>query len=302
MKPLEERVLGLYESLTAMERRLADVVLEHQRDIASYSATELARQANVSKATAARLFKRLGYKDYGEAKRHARAMRHWGSPLTVFEELDPRGSEPNLGIHLQNDITNLTLTFQRLQHDVVEAAIDVLAKAERIWVVGLRANHALAGCMDFWLKVLKSNVHFVPTSGLTFAEDLVDMRAGDAVVAVGFRRRSRLFRALLKKARHIGLRIILITDLSASATADLAHVVIRCHTRPSYLFDSYTAVMSVLNFLVAGLAIRLGVQTRARLQKIEMLHDELDAFTTPIGRHRRPNRKRSRATKARQAS
>lgn len=299
MKPLEERVLSLYESLTAMERRLADVVLEHQRDIAGYSATELARQANVSKATAARLFKRLGYKDYGEAKRHARAMRHWGSPLTVFEELDPRKSEPNLGLHLQNDITNLTLTFQRLHHDVVEAAIDVLARAERIWVVGLRANHPLAGSMDFWLKILKSNVHFVPTSGLTFAEDMVDMRADDAVVAVGFRRRSRLFRALLKKARQMGLKIVLVTDLSASATADLAHVVIRCHTRPSYLFDSYTAVISVLNFLVAGLAIRLGAQTRARLRKIELLHDELDAFTTPVGRRRRSARGKEKSTKAR---
>jgi DNA-binding MurR/RpiR family transcriptional regulator len=80
MKPLDARVLDVYESLTPLEQRLASVVLEHQRELASCSATELARQADVSQATAARLFKRLGYSSYKEARQYSRAMTRWGSP------------------------------------------------------------------------------------------------------------------------------------------------------------------------------------------------------------------------------
>jgi len=42
-----KRTEAIINSMTPQERRLANVVLEHQRDFASYSATELARRADV---------------------------------------------------------------------------------------------------------------------------------------------------------------------------------------------------------------------------------------------------------------
>ncbi|MBP0685899.1 MurR/RpiR family transcriptional regulator, partial [Mycobacterium tuberculosis] len=59
-RSLEARIYGLYASLAPAEKRLADVLLQHQRDLPSYTAGELAAQANVSKATAARLIRALG--------------------------------------------------------------------------------------------------------------------------------------------------------------------------------------------------------------------------------------------------
>ncbi|MCH7794161.1 MAG: hypothetical protein IH900_03325 [Proteobacteria bacterium] len=47
-KTLDTRILDIFEELSPSEQRLADVVLEHQRDLASYSATELADLASVS--------------------------------------------------------------------------------------------------------------------------------------------------------------------------------------------------------------------------------------------------------------
>lgn len=283
MKPLDGRILNIYESLTPLEQRLADLLLEHQRDLASYSATELARDAGVSKATAARLFKRLGYASYEEAKRQARSQRYWGSPLGLLDDLSALGaSQPNVLAHLQNDVANLTRTFQALPPEALDKAVGVLSAAERIWLIGFRGSHPLAEVAAFWLTHMRPNVSFVPSSWMTFAEDMIDVSDRDAVLAIGFRRRSRIFRALLDHAKNSGARIVLVTDLSASTTAKVAHIVLRCHSRPSYLFDSYTAAISVLNYLVSAVALRTESEVRGRLYRIESLHDQLDAFTVPV--------------------
>jgi len=284
MKSLDARILDIYDALTPLERRLADVVLEHQRELASYSATELAVQADVSKATAARLFKRLGYSSYKDARHQSRTLRRWGSPLSLLEGLEEfDASQPSIVAHLQNDIANLTRTFGALRPETTGQVIDMLVRADRIWVIGFRASHELAELAAFWLKHLKYNVSLLPSGWMTFAEDMIDMRPGDAVLAIGFRRRPRMFRALLQNARDVGANVILVTDLSASGAARLAHVVLRCHSRPSGVFDSYAAATSLLNYLLAALALREGTTVRPRLQHIENLHDKLDAFTVPTG-------------------
>lgn len=282
MQALDGRILNVYESLTPLERRLADLLLEHQRDLASYSATELARNAGVSKATAARLFKRLGYASYDEAKRQARGQRHWGSPLGLLEDHSAlEAAQPTAAAHLQNDIANLSRTFQSLRLVDLENATNILASTDRIWLLGFRGSHPLAEIAAFWLKHIRPDISFVPSSWVTFAEDTIDLSEKDAVLAIGFRRRSRIFRALLEHAAASGARIILVTDLSASSIAKIADVVLRCHSRPSYLFDSYAAAISLLNYLISHAALRADAKTRTRLQRIEDLHEQLDAFTVP---------------------
>ena len=277
---LDARILDVYETLSPSEQRLADIVLEHQRDLASYSATELSRRAGVSKATAARLFQRLGYENYNEARRQARSLKHWGSPLIALSEVaDLSKVDTNLLMHLNNDLTNVTRTFEVLRNDVVTASVDALAAAPRVWVLGLRSSYVMAHYARFLLIMLKQDVRLVPVGGLSFAEEVVDMAAGDVLLAIGFRRRPRVLKALMENARDRGVKVIFVTDLTASLTPRSAEFVLRCHSRPSYFTDSYTAAMSVLNFLASSLALKLGTPARLRLDAIDTLHDELDAFT-----------------------
>jgi DNA-binding MurR/RpiR family transcriptional regulator len=140
---------------------------------------------------------------------------------------------------------------------------------------------------------MRPDISFVPTSWMTFAEDMIDISNKDAVLAIGFRRRSRIFRALLEHSARGGAQIVLITDLSASNTAKIAHAVLRCHSRPSYLFDSYAAAISVLNYLVSAVALKAESKVRPRLRRIEDLHEQLDAFTIPQPRSRRRSGKAS---------
>ncbi len=292
MKPLDARILDIYETLTPLEKRLANIVLEHQRDLASYSATELARQADVSKATAARLFKRLGYGSYDEARRQSRALRAWGSPLSRFDTLERHEEDgSDLVAHLRTEIANLSRSFEGIRPESFAAAVDMLLRAERIWLIGFRGSHPVAELAAFWLKYLKKNVQFLPSGWMTFAEDVIDIGPGDTVFAVGLRRRPAAFRALVQNARESGAGILLLTDLSASATARLADVVLRCHSRSTSIFDSLSTAVSMVNFLLGSLALRQGEAVRDRLRRIEDLADRLDAIGPPAVRRSVPSGK-----------
>ena len=58
------RIQERYQKLTAGEQKLARLIMDGQDDALTQSATELAEQAGVSKATAARFFQHLGYADF----------------------------------------------------------------------------------------------------------------------------------------------------------------------------------------------------------------------------------------------
>jgi DNA-binding MurR/RpiR family transcriptional regulator len=205
---IETRIHGLYADLPARERKLADVLLEMQPELAAYSATELAARAGVSKATAARLFRRLGYADFNEMRQLARAEQQAGSPLAALGESDP--SRRSLAAHLAQDVQNLTRTLEGLDPEAVATAVQILVDARRLFVVGFRNNHALALYARGLLAQLKPDVHLLPQGGYTLAEDLASLGASDAVLGLGFRRRLPLMRDVLRAAAAAKVRSVML--------------------------------------------------------------------------------------------
>lgn len=282
--PVDNRILDIYDRLSASERQLADVVLACQGDLASYSASELAEKAGVSKATTSRLFRRLGYGRFTDARREARGTEPWGSPLSIDTEgKSPADARDRLSLHLARDVQNLNRTFQSLRPEALEEATKLLINARRVWVVGFRNSHALAHYARSVLITVKPDIRLVPGSALDIAEELSSLSDQDAVVAIGLRRRPHLFRRLLALIHERGAPIVMVTDPTASTATRYATVVLRCHNWGSSLYDSYAAAISVLNFLCSRIAAELGAPALGRLGIIEDLHLKLDDLITTPG-------------------
>lgn len=279
---VDSRILNVYERLPAGERRVADVVLACQGDLASYSASELAETAGVSKATVSRLFQRLGYERFTEARRQAREYAlAWGSPLSVDtgDQQHDRGraASPDLvSRHLTRDLQNLARTFEALPSETLEEAALLLERAEDVTVLGFRNSHALAEYACGVLTTVRPNVRLAPRSSLDVAADAAGLSDRDAVLAVGLRRRPLLFRRLVESLHRRRVPIILVTDPTASAAAQYATVVLRCHNWGSGMFDSCAAAISMLNLLCSRTAARLGSAARRRLAAVEDMHQDLE--------------------------
>ncbi|WP_180966750.1 MurR/RpiR family transcriptional regulator [Cohaesibacter celericrescens] len=282
-KTIDIRISEIYDQLTNSERRLSNVVMESQSNLASFTAGELADRANVSKATAARFFKRLGYANYNEVRRINRQTEDWGSPLYELTGIGTkRLSQGDFGLHIAQDLQNLTRTAEMLDAENLAEAIDKLVNAKRIWSLGFRNSTALAFYARALLTNLKPDVRLIPSAGMSFGEELAGMNEDDAFLIFGFRRRPAQLRDVMEAIHAAGPTSILITDMTASRTSQLATITLRCHCRGHTMFDSYATPMSLINYICSGVSQSLGDQAVQRLREIEQLHGKLDQLDASV--------------------
>ena len=278
-RSLEDRIRDNYERLPPNERRLADMILNFPGELASYAASELADLANVSKATASRFFKRIGYESFDAARRDARAAQRWGSPFyRQTRQAETRGVSDTVRSHVETEAANIGLTFEQLSHDDLAAAIEALGQARRIYCLGFRTSAMVSSYAAWLLGHIRDDVLILPQGGNTLAEQIAGIGPDDVVFAVGLRRRLPIFGSLLRVTSERGARILLITDPTSHRSAALATWTFRAEARSPTLFDSDIAANSLVHLICGLLASRMGAKGRARMKDIEALHAQIGDF------------------------
>lgn len=275
---MESRIRQAYAGLSEAERKLADVVLSRQRELLGYSATELASLAGTSKSSAARFFRSLGYGGYEDFRQALRQAQLQQSPLGRMAGVRRKDSvAQQFQSHLQLDAERLQEWSHAVPEAQLEAAMALLRKAGRLWVVGYRHSYVTAFYVQSLLAQVRSDVCMLNDPAGREADLLACASHKDVVLAVDFRRRSAHLPQVLVAARSAGAQVLVLTDAPVSALAMQADVVLRCGaSSPQGLFDSYVCAVSVVNFLATTLAQQLRATTHHRLERIERLHVALN--------------------------
>lgn len=272
------RIQERFARLTTSEQKLARMILERQDDLLTHSATELAAMADVSKATAARFFRSLGYADFNEVRLQAREERNRTEPYrysVVGSEKVALGRA--IGTHLELEITNLTRTFEELRSDRLTRAAELLGEAPRVWLLGLGAEEGLARYARLLLARLRHNVMMLGMNGNAWAEDLAMTGPRDALVLVTLEPRPRILKPILSYASTTRMNVITVTDRNYMLQAQrYSAVVLPCHVSSFGLGPSHTSVASALRLLSIAFAAYAGDTALQRLEIISGIHEELD--------------------------
>lgn len=277
---IETRIQDRYADLADSERPLADMLLSFPGQVASYSATELAKMAGVSKAAASRLVKKLGFETYEDLRRHARNSQRWGSPqYTNSAALEGRPFDDSIQAHIACETENIRATLLSLKPSI-EEAVAALVHAPRVVCLGFRRSRIVADYLRWSLTQIRRDVHVLPIAGQTISETLSELDADDVVVAVGLRRRVPLFASVLEQLGKKGIRTLLIADSTAGTLAKHATWFVSCEARTSSPFDSDIAGISVAHFISSRLAGWLGDAARKRMQAVERILSDLGELET----------------------
>ena len=274
----ESLIRSRYAGLPDSERRIADLILEFPGEVSAYSATELAELSGGSKAAVTRLVQRLGFGNFEEARRAARDAKSWGSPLYLLRRDAPVSNfDTRIEEEISQDVNNISRTFEALQADTFDSIVDAVCDARRVFLIGYRNSHYLAGYMRWQIIQVRGDVYLLPAAGETIAEELSDLTNEDMVIVIGFRRRvSHVVRAMAV-AHKSGANVLYVTDWSAGSSPH-ATWTLPCAVKSNDLFDRYAAAMSLLHFLCVAVVDRLAAKGRARLQRVENLHEDLEEF------------------------
>ncbi len=274
---LEQRIARRYDDLTPKQRVLARLILDN-RYMASYAAaTELGERVKASAATVIRFCQALGYEGLPDLQADIRA--ELPNYMTAAERLDQRYAAT---LHdgdtaqdlFRTDIRNLERTAKAVASAPFGECVDVLAQARTILVIGGGVVAAAAYFLAYSLHVIGLRAQAVLNDDVALAVSMAHVAPGDVVVAIGIWRYIGANVASLASARRAGARTITITDSVVSPLARHADFAFETATESLAHSRSLTAMMALINALVAEVGLRDRERTRLALQRVDAQYKE----------------------------
>ena len=267
------------ETLAPSERKLAALLLDRADDLLTYSASELAAMAGVSKATAARLFRSLGYADFNEVRLQARQERNLAPPFAraLSVAAPARGGETTIAAHLAAESDSLARTFESLRGDVMRSAAERLARAPRLWLLGIGLDEGLARFAWPQLARVRPDVFCLGASSGSWAEELAGVTPKDALLLVLTQPRGRAVEQALAHAKATRVPTVAVVDVrNAGWARRVADVVLPCWCVKAEHAFSAMAAASMLHLLTQHVALKLGPRAAQRQGLIADLRREIE--------------------------
>lgn len=254
------------------QRAIARYILANY-DKASYmTAVQLGKASGVSESTVVRFAAEMGCEGYPEFQKQLAdyVSRRLSMTKRLELDVDEMDFEEQIDFVMGNDMENLRKTWENLDRDAVNEAVESLLSARHIYVVGVRSCSAIAHLLAFYLRFVFENVTLVSNSGSTeLIERLVRVGADDVVIGISFPRYSMGTLKALEFANDRNAKIIAITDNKHSPLKLYSSCNLFAPSNMSSVVDSFTAPVSLLNVLMVSLCMRKRMEVLLYLDGLE---------------------------------
>jgi len=244
---------------------VASFALDNPDEIAFGTAASIAGKAAVQPSTLVRLSQALGYQGFSDLQQVFRSrlrerVLNYDERLQQLRAHAAGGSRVGLILDgfLDSAERSLAEARQTLEPERIERAVEILAEAETIYLVGLRRSFAVAGYMAYAMgKLGIRNVLVDGIAGLG-PEQLGFVTARDAVVAISFTPYASETVALTQAARAKSAKIVSITDSAFSPIAPIADLWFEMVEANFEGFRSLAATMALAMSLSVAIAQKRG--------------------------------------------
>ena len=276
---IDERLSQHQASLTKSERQVAAWLEGHGEVVAFHTVAAIAEASGVSEATIVRFARKLGYDSFTamqrDAQRDLQAAHSLGDRLD--RALRAGADEGPLERAYRNDLDNLGRTYERIDAAGFAAAVERLAHARSVSVVGLRASAGTAIYLSFALHLIRPQVALVRHELDDVHEQLLDAGPGDVLLAVSVGKPARKTLEVVREAKERrGMAVVALVSSRVSAVASLADVALVVSVAGT--FNSYAAAASLCGALVDGVAGTLRDSATQRLARLDAINADDDVY------------------------
>ncbi|WP_374333975.1 MurR/RpiR family transcriptional regulator, partial [Aestuariivirga sp.] len=258
---IAERAPGLPRRLT----QIAAFALENPDEIAFGTVSAIAEQAGVQPSTLVRLSQALGYQGFSDMQEVFRSrlrdrILNYGERLEQLRQHAHEASKPNLIFQgfCEASARSIAALGEKLDPADLDRAVDQLARAQTIYLIGLRRSFPIASYMAYALGKLGVRAILVDAVGGLAAEQATFAGPGDAVLAISFTPYASETVALARAAADRGVPLVAITDSPFSPLAQLAGQWIEVSEANFEGFRSMAATLTLAMTLTVAIAERRG--------------------------------------------
>jgi DNA-binding MurR/RpiR family transcriptional regulator len=244
-----------FEEFSRSQKDVARYIVDHLEEAAFQTAEELARRADTSSSTVVRFSQALGFEGFPELQEAARDeyKRRSHAPGAAPGEQSESAlltlGNSEFETALATDLVNLDESARRASLDDMSAVAGLVARSDRIVMVGVDQMAFFASYLRHLLALLDLRAEVVASASQEALGRLARIDEGALVIGFSCGRPHALVLRAAKLARKRDCATVAISDASISELTKLSdHCLYYSSNSPSYT-RSHTALLSLIQAL-----------------------------------------------------
>lgn len=279
---ISDRIQQNLKNFTRAERQLAFSILENYPASGLGPLAALAKGANVSIPTVARMVSKLGFAGYPEFQAELREelKARVKNPIAkhdTWAEGAPSG-------HVLNQFTdavidNIRHTLAQIDPDTFDQACELVADGSKhLYIVGGRITHTLAEYLFMHMQAVRPKITHIQSTSNTWPHYLLDVTDGDVFVIFDIRRYENNTLQLAESAAAKGARIVLFTDQWHSPVHQIADYAFSSRIEVPSAWDSSATTLLLVESMIAAAQNLNWDSTKQRMESLEDMFDKTKLF------------------------
>ena len=257
-----------FDSLSPQLRLVAEFIVHHPNRAALETVAELSQAANVRPPTMVRFAQALGFTGFTDMQRVLRARLVARTPTyreRITEAADKAPKEP-VGVltdFISSSRESLTILESEVTKDDMARAVDMMASADRIHVMGMRRSFPVASYLAYNLAGFGVRAHLIDGSGGMAVQQTQMIAAKDLLIAISFPPYAPEVTDAITAVSVAGRTIISITDGPLSPLAAKSDLCFETDAQETHGFRLISGAMCLSQALVVSLGLRLAEDSQA---------------------------------------
>lgn len=270
-----------FPRLSKGQKLIAEYILKHYDKAAFMTAAKLGTSVGVSESTVVRFANELGFSGYPKLQKALQELIK--NKLTTAQRIELSNDfiteENALKGVLKADMENIRSTLEKINHKTFEDVVELIFKAKRIYIIGLRSSTALSDFLGFYLNVILDNVKVVNYGVSDIFEQMFTVSEGDLVIGIGFPRYAKRTIEALTFAQSRNAKVVAITDSLLSPLAAQADYSLIAQSNMASFVDSLVAPLSVINALIIAVGLREKEKISSTYSSLESIWEEYQVYS-----------------------
>lgn len=262
---LRAAILDSYEGLSKRLQQIARYVLDEPNAVALETLAVIGERAGVQPSAIVRFAKAIGFESASQMQKVIRDGLIAGSAVLGYSERVRQFSESAhsrdggrpadvLAEFVEGNVLALNNLRELVKAEDLRAAVDLIARADIVYVIGFRRSLSVSSYLAYSLQQLNKRTIFVDGVGGLTRQQIQSITAEDLLIDVSFHPYADETIQAVQTAISHKAKVLSISDSLVSATAKPATLALQVREAEVRKFRSLAATMCLVQALVISYA------------------------------------------------
>ncbi len=259
--------------LTPSQQKVASYILKNSMEVSFFTVEHLASQTRVSVATVMRLAYSLGYSGYVEFQKELQdfVLNETSPPSRLAVNIKKMSNNKILVQCAEKQIQNIQKTIMDISDEQAEEAIELILKAKKVYVIGLRTSSPTACYLEEGLNRIGVNSELLIPESSRLQSLLAKISEDSLLISIALPRYAKKTIEITQIAYNQGAKILAITDSDRSPLAKMSNVFLSCSYESLAFHNSALAATFIADYLVTATALKEPEKSKEELERIEKI-------------------------------